>query len=102
MHGERVDAVRVQLVLLVLHERDERADDDRQAGEQERGKLVDDRLPAAGRHDDERVATVEQRLDRFPLAGAEIGMAEALAQQRPRLPVEGFVAGRHRRRRGIG
>ena len=42
VHRERIDAVRGELVLLVLHERDERADDDRQPGKHQRGKLIDD------------------------------------------------------------
>ena len=50
VHGERVHAVRVQLVLLVLHQRDERADDDGEPGKQQRGELIDDatcRCPSA-------------------------------------------------------
>jgi hypothetical protein len=37
VHRERVDALRLQLVLLVLHERDERAHHDREARQHERG-----------------------------------------------------------------
>src|SRR5690242_11076804 len=80
MHGERIHAVRLQLVLLVLHEGDERAHHYREAGHQQRRKLVDDGLSAPGGHDDEGIASLERRLDRFPLAAPEIGMAEALAQ----------------------
>ena len=42
----------------------------------ERGQLVAEALAAAGRHDDERVAAVERRLDRLPLAGPEGREAE--------------------------
>ena len=80
VHCERIDAVRGELVLLVLHERDERADDHRQPGEHERGKLVDERLAAAGGHDDERIAACEQRLDRLPLSFLKILVPEPLDQ----------------------
>ena len=45
---------------LVLHQRDERRDDDRQVRAQQRGQLVAERLPGAGRHDDEHVAAGER------------------------------------------
>ena len=79
MHGERVDAMRVQLVLLVLHQRDERADDDGEARERQRGELVDDRLAAAGGHDDEGVAAGEHGAHRLPLAPTKIRMTKAVA-----------------------
>ena len=56
VHRERVDAVRRELVLLVLHQRDQRAHDDSEAGKHQRRQLIDERLAAARRHDDERVA----------------------------------------------
>ena len=82
VHRERVDAVRGELVLLVLHQRDERTDDDREAREHQRGQLIDERLAAARRHDDERVAPGEHGVDRLPLAFLEILMAKALASMR--------------------
>ena len=84
VHGERVDAVRGELVLLVLHQRDERTDDDGQPGKHQRGQLVDERFAAARRHDDERVVSVEDGVDRFPLAFLEILMAEAIDENAPR------------------
>jgi hypothetical protein len=80
VHGERVDAMRLELVLLVLHQGDERTHDDSEPGEEQGGELVDDRLPAAGGHDDERVAALEHGPNRLPLPGAEILMTESLAQ----------------------
>ena len=78
VHRERVHSVQGQLVLLVLHESDERADDDRQPGKHQRGKLIDDGLAAACGHDHECVATSEQRLDRLPLPFLKIFMPEPL------------------------
>jgi hypothetical protein len=74
-HVERVD--------LVLHERDERRDDERQVVAHERGKLVAERLPGAGRHDDEHVARgwPDGRPDGLLLARAEGVEAEVLAQR---------------------
>jgi hypothetical protein len=80
VHGEHVDALRDELVLLVLHQRDERADDDRESGEHERRELIDQRLPAAGRHHDERVAPAEDVLDRLELPVLEVVEAEALGE----------------------
>ena len=67
---------------LVLHERHERRDDERQVVAHERGQLVAQRLPRAGRHDDEHVA--RRRADRGAdgglLTGAKGVEAEVLAQ----------------------
>ena len=65
---------------LVLHVRDERRDDDREVRAHERGQLVAERLPGAGRHDDEHVAAGEGARHRLRLTGAEIVEAEELAQ----------------------
>ena len=72
---ERVD--------LVLHERDERRDDERQVVAHERRQLVAERLPGAGRHDDEHVARgrADRRADRLLLAGSEGVEAEMGAQR---------------------
>ena len=53
---------------LVLHERDERRDDDREVRAHERGELVAERLARARRHDDEHVAARRWR-PRPPPAG---------------------------------
>jgi hypothetical protein len=78
VHRERVDPARGELVLLILHQRDERAHDDGEPGEHQRRELVDERLPAPRRHDDERVVPLEHRADRLPLAFLEFAMAESL------------------------
>ena len=71
---------RAQVLDLLALERDQRRDDDGGAGQQQRGDLVDRRLARAGRHDHERVAAVEHRLDRLALARAERVEAEHLAR----------------------
>jgi hypothetical protein len=57
VHGQRIHPLRGELVLLVLHQRDERTHDDRQPGQQESGKLIDDRLSTPRRHDHQRVTS---------------------------------------------
>ena len=85
VHGECVHAVRLQLVLLVLHQRDERAHDDRQPLQHQGRQLVDDRLAASRGHDDERVATAEDGANGLPLPTTKIGMPEAIAERGDRL-----------------
>jgi hypothetical protein len=77
----RRDPARLERADLVLHQRDERREDERRPAEDRRGELVSERLSAARRRDDEgppRLA--EHRLDRLllprpeglePEAGAE-------------------------------
>ena len=48
---------------LVVNQRNERADDDRQTVLNHRGQLVAQRLAAAGRHDHEDIALGERRVD---------------------------------------
>jgi hypothetical protein len=83
VHRERVDALRLQLVLLVLHERDERAHHHREPLQHQRRELVDERLAAARGHDDERVAPPEHLLDRLELAELEVVEAEPLGEDAP-------------------
>jgi hypothetical protein len=52
MFGQKVD--------LVLHQRDQRRDDDRQAVEHHRGQLVAQAFAAAGGEDSQRGAAVQQ------------------------------------------
>ena len=47
---ERSDAALAQLVALVLHQRDQRRDDERRSRQQQGRKLVAERLAGAGRH----------------------------------------------------
>ena len=65
---------------LVLHERDERRDDEREVVAQQRGELVAERLAGAGGHDHEQVAVSQRGVDRLGLAGPEGAEAEVLAQ----------------------
>ena len=70
--GRRRDVVLLERVELILLERDQRRHDDRLARKREPGDLVDRRLPGARRHDDERVATGDHRLDGMLLLGPEL------------------------------
>ena len=65
-HRHRVPG-RGQPPPLVPHQRDQRADDDRQVLRRQPGQLVAEALAAAGRHHDQRVAPLQRRLDRLPL-----------------------------------
>ena len=71
------DAARLESPDLVLHERDERRDDERGSAEQGRGELIDEALAAAGRSDEQEAPDGEQPLDRLSLAGTEARVAEA-------------------------
>jgi hypothetical protein len=73
---------------LVLHQRDQRRDHEREVGPQQRRQLIAERLARPGRHHDEQVAAGERRADRLRLAGAEGAEAEVLAQRG-----EGWVHG---------
>ena len=66
---------------LVLHQRDERADDQREVGAHERRQLVAERLARAGGHDHQHVAVGERRLHGLGLAAPEALEAEQLAQR---------------------
>jgi len=65
---------------LVLHQRDQRADDDRQVVGGEPRQLVAEALAAAGRHHDQRIAAFQGRDDRLSLPGPPVGVTE-LPQQ---------------------
>ena len=69
-----------QGVHLVLHQGDQRADDQADAGAHQRGHLVAQRLAAAGGHEHERVAAGEDRLDDGFLVAAERVVAPHLLQ----------------------
>ena len=79
--GGGADAGRQQRVHLVLHQRDERRDDDAGAGADHGGQLVAERLAAAGGHEHERVTAGDQVVDDLLLVRAVLGEAEDLAQQ---------------------
>ena len=78
----RRQAARVERVDLVLHQRDERRDDDRELGQHQRRHLVAERLAAARRQHDERVAAGEHGLDGRFLPRPERRIAEVLAAAR--------------------
>ncbi len=75
------DAVAPELRDLVAHQRDQRRNDDGETVAQQRGKLIAQRFPAAGRHDREHVAAGENRGDDLFLSVSEGGEAEHAAQQ---------------------
>ena len=81
VHRDRIDALCFELVLLILHESDQRAHDDSQSWQRKRGKLVDERLAAAGGHHDKCIASIQEGFDWLPLPLPEILMAKALTQQ---------------------
>ena len=70
--GQRLD--------LVVHQRDERRDDERQVVADQRGQLVAERLARARRHHDQRIAVLHRRRDRLGLPGAELLEPEDAAQ----------------------
>ena len=79
--GGGADAGRLQRVDLVLHQRDERRDDDAGAGAHERRQLVAERLAAAGGHEHEGVAAGDEVLDDLLLVRPVLAKAEDVAQQ---------------------
>ena len=91
--GGGADAGRPQRVDLVLHQRDERRDDDAGAGPDHGRQLVAERLAAAGGHEHEGVAAGDEVVDDLLLVLAVLGEAEDVAQQ---------VASGARRSRGAG
>ena len=58
-----VNAERVQLVVLILHQRDQRRDHDRGAVQVKSRQLVAQRLAGSCRHDGERVAAAQDGAD---------------------------------------
>ena len=91
--GGGADAGRPQRVDLVLHQRDERRDDDAGAGPDHGRQLVTERLAAARGHEHERVAAGDQVVDDLLLMLPVLGEAEDVAQK---------GASRTRRFRGTG
>src|SRR5690606_30693049 len=67
---------------LVLHQRDERADDDGRPLAQEPGQLIAERLAGAGRHHEQHILAVEERAAGVFLQPPEAEQAEALAEGR--------------------
>ena len=69
---------------LILHQRDERRDDDGHTVEQERRQLVAEALAEPGREHRQRAAARKQRLDHLGLPRAKRTQAEALGEQAAR------------------
>jgi hypothetical protein len=76
----RVDLLVAELLNLVLHQRDQRRDDDRQPALHDGGQLVAQALARAGGHDAQHVAPAQHVLDHLPLRRAEIVESEMLLQ----------------------
>ncbi len=76
-----LDAVLPQGIHLVLHQRDQRRDDDATAGTQQGGDLVTQRFAAAGGHQHQGIAARDGVLDDLLLRSAEGGVAENIVKQ---------------------
>ena len=87
IHAHRPDAVVEEVIDLVFHQRDERADDDGDAFQGESGQLEAEALAGAGRHDDEGVAPLEGRVHGLGLAGAKLAKAEVIADPVAQSPI---------------
>ena len=74
------DTLRLQGVDLVLHQGDERRDDQRAALAEDRRQLKAKGLAAAGRHHRQDVAPRQHRFDNGGLAGAKIAVPETCQQ----------------------
>ncbi len=83
VHGDGSDPLLLQPIDLILHQCDQRTDDDRCAFELQRGQLKADALARAGGHDHERVAAFHRRLDGFDLPRAEAAKTEMLTKPIP-------------------
>ena len=66
-----LDARGLRLLLLVLHQRKQRRDDDHRFRQEERGKLVGERLPGAGGQETERIAAPERSFEQLLLSRAK-------------------------------
>ena len=76
----RADAERGERVDLILHERDQRGDDHSDARPDQGRDLVAERLPPAGGHEHDRVATRADVVDDRRLLAAEVVVAEHALQ----------------------
>src|SRR3954463_1267927 len=74
-------ATLARLVGLILHERDERRDDERGTVQTKRRSLIAERFAGAARHDGERVPPGQDVFDDLVLAGTQYAHAEGA--QRP-------------------
>ena len=72
----RLDSHRIGGAHLVVHQRDERGDDDAGAVSRHRGHLIAERLARAGRHHRQRILTQHDAVHHFRLPPAKAGKAE--------------------------
>ena len=87
---------------LVAHEREERRDEQRRAtaaGAEQRGRDEVDRAlaPAGALHAEHPLVVVDERFDRLPLAGSELGVGAHERAQRGKGSIEGRRGGRRKR-----
>jgi len=78
---EHLDVEALELVVLILHQGDQRRHHQGDAGELERGQLVAQRLAGAGRHDRQGVDAGEDVADGERLPGAEVVDAEPVVTE---------------------
>ena len=93
------DAVDAKPVDLILHQRNQRRDDEREARIDDRRRLEAERFAAAGRQDDDAVARIEDRVHRLALQRAERRVAPDALQRLAQRVVGGRAlraAGRRR------
>ena len=81
VNRRRRDAAAGELVHLVLHERDERRDDERRARQHQRRELEAERLAGARGHDGEEIPPRERRPHDLFLARAEGPVAEVTLER---------------------
>ena len=91
------DAELAQLVALILHQRDQRRDDQRRSRQEQGGQLIAKRLAGAGRHHRERRLAGHHMADHRLLAVAQALQAEGLAQQAREARAPGGRCGAARR-----
>src|SRR4029078_9375987 len=81
MHGGGWTPAVIQLVALILHERDQRRDQQGRAGEQNRRQLKPERLAGSGRHHGQHVVAVQHSADQIFLSGTERRVTEMLLER---------------------
>jgi len=83
VHVRRRDSSSPERANLILHQRDERRDHQRQPVTEQRGHLIAKRLPRPGREDGEHVSARQQWAEDFELVNAEARMTEVLLEDEP-------------------
>src|SRR5439155_15242212 len=95
------DSTPPQRTDLVLHQRDERRDYEREPRAEERGHLIAERLPGTRREHRQDVASREQRAEHFELVDAKPRVTETVLEDRAG-GVESAVERRHVSRNSVG